>query len=171
LIAGGGTQVNKSGYSSTIICGSNAAGEPFPPHFQLKTLAQTVEGQRIGIDWFANSKSVLAQHGHISPRELPCTFGMNEKAGMNAIELHKYIQNSILPLYPDIEDRPGKRVQLKVDSGPGRLHIEMLTELRLKGCYVVPGVPNTTAKTQETDQNYGLFKSVYRTNLRKLSQF
>jgi hypothetical protein len=50
-VAGGATAVNKSGYSSTIvICGSNAAGEPLPPHFQLKTLAKTEERQRMSVD-------------------------------------------------------------------------------------------------------------------------
>jgi hypothetical protein len=51
-IAGGGTAVNKSGYSATVICGSTANGDPFPPHFQLKTLAQAVVGQRLSVDWF-----------------------------------------------------------------------------------------------------------------------
>jgi hypothetical protein len=73
-------------------------------------------------------------------------------------ELDKYLKNSILPLYPDIADSPGKRVILKVDSGPGRCNVEMLADLRLQGLYLIPGVPNTTAKTQETDQNYGLYK-------------
>jgi hypothetical protein len=74
---------------------------------------------------------------------------MNERAGMNAVELDKYLKNSILPLYPDIQDLPGKRVVLKMDSGPGRLNVEMLADLRLQGLYSIPGVPNTTAKTQE----------------------
>ena len=34
---------------------------------------------------------------------------MNEKAGMNGEELKKYFMNSIVPLYPDAEDKPGKR--------------------------------------------------------------
>jgi hypothetical protein len=34
----------------------------------------------------------------------------------------------------------------------------------------VPGVPNTTHVTQETDQNYGIYKSSFRENLRNLSQ-
>ena len=103
-VTGGATAVNKSGYSSTIICGSNAAGEPFPPHFQLKSMAQTDEGQRLSVDWFASTKNVIAQFGFPVNVSLPCTFGMNEKGGMNSVELHKYITNSILPLYPDIED-------------------------------------------------------------------
>jgi hypothetical protein len=169
-IAGGGTAVNKSGYSATVICGSTAAGDPYPPHFQLKTLAQTVAGQRMSVDWFRHTKDVYGTWGFGRKTLRPCTFGMNERAGMNAVELDKYIKNSILPLYPDIQDYPGKRVLLKLDSGPGRLNVEMLADLRLQGLYIVPGVPNTTAKTQETDQNYGLYKSVVRDNLRRLSQ-
>ena len=169
-VSGGATAANKNGYSSTIICGSNAAGEPFPPHFQLKTLAQTTEGQRLSVDWFTHSKNVVAKFGFPCTVSLPCTFGMNEKAGMNSIELDKYIKNSILPLYPDIQDIKGKRVILKVDSGPGRMNVEMLADLRVQGLYLVPGVPNTTSHTQETDQSYGPFKSIYRCNIRTLSQ-
>ena len=169
-VTGGATAVNKSGYSSTIICGSNAAGEPFPPHFQLKSMAQTDEGQRMSVDWFANSKNVVAKFGHPSPQSLPCTFGMNEKAGMNSVELEKYMRCSILPLYPDIADIKGKPVIMKVDSSPGRMNLEMLASLRLQGLHLVPGAPNTTGKTQETDQNYGPFKGSFRANIRTLSQ-
>ena len=169
-VSGGGTAVNKSGYSSTVICGSNAAGEPLPPHFQLKTTAQNELNQRIGVDWIANAKNVVAQFGFPVRCVLPCTFGMNEKAGMNAVELDKYFTGSILPLYPDVEDKAGKRVLVKVDSGPGRMNVEMLAKLQVRGLYLVPGVPNSTATTQETDQNYGIYKSVLRDNLRLLSQ-
>jgi hypothetical protein len=169
-VAGGGTAVNKSGYSATVICGSTAAGDPYPPHFQLKTLAKTEAGQRMSVEWFRHTKDVYGTWGFGRKTLRACTFGMNERAGMNAVELDKYLKNSILPLYPDIQDYPGKRVLLKLDSGPGRLNVEMLADLRLQGLYIVPGVPNTTAKTQETDQNYGLYKSIVRGNLRKLSQ-
>jgi hypothetical protein len=168
-VCGGATAVNKSGYCCTIIFGSNAAGEPLPPHFQLKSTAKTAETQRMSSAWFANTHMILVQFGFNGKQERPCTFGMNEKAGMNAVELNKYIANSILPLFPDMEDVPGKRVLLKVDSGPGRNNIEMLADLRLQGCYLVPGVPNTTAVTQETDQNYGPFKDKFRANIRKLT--
>lgn len=169
-IRGGATAANKTGYSATVICGSTAAGDPFPPHFQLKTTAQTDAGQRLSVDWFVHTKNVVGKWGFRTRTTRPCTFGMNEKAGMNAVELEKYLKNSILPLYPDIQDFPGKRVVLKVDSGPGRNNIQMLADLRLLGLYLVPGVPNTTHVTQETDQNYGLYKSVVRGNLRELSQ-
>jgi hypothetical protein len=70
-IAGGGTSVNKSGYSFTVICGSTAAGEPLPPHFQLKTLAQSAEQERISVDWIVNSKNIVGKFGHEEQREFP----------------------------------------------------------------------------------------------------
>jgi len=112
---------------------------------------------------------VRGQFGFASVRRLPCSYGLNEKGGMNAEELNKYFNKNVLPLYPDMEDKPGKRVMLKVDSGPGRTDLPMLAQMQLKGFYLVPGVSNTTAKTQETDQNYGPFKISFRGNIRVLA--
>ena len=52
-----------------------------------------------------------------------CTFGLNTKGGMDDCEFEQYVMNSILPLYPKTRDRPGHRLLLKCDSGPGRLQI------------------------------------------------
>ncbi len=41
---------------------------------------------------------------------------MNGKGGMNNEEFERYIDNSIDPLFPDLEDTPGKCILLKVDS-------------------------------------------------------
>ena len=76
----------------------------------------------------------------------------------------------MLPFYPDTQDKPGKRVIAKVDSGPGRMDVAMLAALKVKGFYLTPGVPNTTSVTQETDQNYGPFKTHYRFNLNALAE-
>ncbi len=54
---------------------------------------------------------------------------------------------------------------MKCDSGPGRLNLELLADLQLDGFILFPGVPNTTVVMQETDQNYGLFKTQYCKNL------
>ena len=66
------------------------------------------------------------------------SIGLNEKGGMDDDEFEKYLKNSIIPLYPDALDVPGKRVMIKVDSGPGRMNIELLAELRLLGILSVP---------------------------------
>jgi hypothetical protein len=41
---------------------------------------------------------------------------MNEKGSMNNKELERYTNNSIVPLFPNLEDMPGKRIMLKVNT-------------------------------------------------------
>jgi hypothetical protein len=40
------------------------------------------------------------------------SYGMNEKGGMDQEEFKKYVMNSIVPLFPDSDDVPGKRVMI-----------------------------------------------------------
>jgi hypothetical protein len=148
-----------------MITGSNAAGEAIPPHFQFMTSAQSEDTMRMRMDMAEYFPGILCKFGRETAQPTAISYGMNEKGGMDEIEFEKYIKNSILHLYPDACDVPGKRVIIKVDSGPGRLNLELLAELRLMGFYLYPGVPNTTAVTQETDRNYGPFKSRFRRNL------
>ncbi len=84
-------------------------------------------------------------------------------------EFEKYIETSIVPLYPDLQDTPGKRVLLKVDSRPGRNGRELLMKCRFRGLYIYPGLSNATSIQQETDHNYGPFKGIVRDNLKKNS--
>ncbi len=58
---------------------------------------------------------------------------------------------------------------MKVDSGPGRMELGLLTEARTLGFIIYPGVSYTTAVTQETDQSYGPFKTQFQKNLKILS--
>jgi hypothetical protein len=83
---------------------------------------------------------------------------VNEKGGMNDDEFVLYLWMAIMPLYPKAAPMRGRWVVLKCDSGPGHMNINLLAELRASGFILFPGVPNTTAVTQETDQNYGPFK-------------
>jgi len=55
-------------------------------------------------------------------------------------EFEKYIENSTVPLYPNLTDMPGKRVLLKVDSGPGRNRRELLMKCRFCRLYIYPGL-------------------------------
>jgi len=105
-VPSGSTSVNKSSYKTTLIFGSTAAGEPIPPHFQFKTAAKTNEGQRMSIDWFGLCPHVRGKFGHDAPKDFPVTFGMNEKGGMNSVELQKYMKTAMFPLCPDIADTP-----------------------------------------------------------------
>ena len=54
---------------------------------------------------------------------------MNGKGGMDEEEFAKYIECNIMRLYPDAADIPGRRVIVKLDSGPGRLNVKLLAKL------------------------------------------
>jgi hypothetical protein len=65
-------------------------------------------------------------------------------------------------------DAVATSVKRTVCQHPGHLNEELLAYLRFHGYLLYPGVPNTTAITQETDQSYGPFQSKLRTNLETL---
>ncbi len=79
---------------------------------------------------------------------------------MNNKEFERYINNTIIPLFPNMEDMPGKCVLFKVDSRTGRNCMRLLVSCKFRGLYLFPGLPNATSVQQETDRNYGLFKKV-----------
>ncbi len=165
-----GIVASKTSQSTTFITGSNSFGEVLPPHFQFSTNAKSSETEKIRADTVLYMKGVRGQFGFESEQIFACTFGLNEKGGMDKEEFEKYIFNSIIPLYPDMEDVPGKRVLIKIDSGPGRSNNQMMcARLRNRGAYLFPGVPNTTSVSQETDRGYGPFKTAFRKNLSTLS--
>ncbi len=166
-----GRAAAKSSLSTTMIGGSTAAGEAIPPHFQFSTTAQTSDNMRLQCKLIEFMPSVIGKFAYEEEKEFPVTFGMNEKGGMDEVEFEKYIMGSIVPLFLDVEDVAGKLVMTKVDSGPGRLNPQLLARLRLLGVVLYPGVPNTTAVTQETDKNYGPFKVVFTCNLDDVTQY
>ena len=86
-ISGGASRENTTSYSPTIIAGSSSAGDPLHLHFQLKTHAQSDTGQKLSIDFFLHAKDVVGKFGWTDRRPFPCTWGMNEKSGMNVVEL------------------------------------------------------------------------------------
>jgi len=160
-----GISTSKTSQTITMITGSNAWGEALPPHFQFMTSAQTDEGKQIRNECVRYMKNVKGEFGLGEMASRRVAYGMNEKGGMDEEEFAKYIRNSIMPLYPNASPEKGKWVVLKCDSGPGRLNLDLLADLRTSGFILFPGVPNTTAVTQETDQNYGPFKTQYCKNL------
>ena len=86
----------------------------------------------------------------------PIIVGINSKGGMGNVEFDAYISNSLIPLYPD--------------SGPGRLRVKMLARIHLLRFVLYSGVPNTTAISQETDRNYGPFKTAFRIIIDKIAE-
>ena len=69
------------------------------------------------------------QFGTYLVQEWPTTIGTNEKGGMGNYKLEIYITNSIVPLFPDVKDIPGKIVIIKIDSGSVQTNIKFLAKL------------------------------------------
>ncbi len=136
-----------------MITGSNAHGKALPPHFQFTSSAQLDEGKQIKSECVCYMWNVVGKFGLSQTTSCLATFGMNEKGGMDMVEFAAYIRNAIMPLYPNAEPSFGKWVILKCDSGPGQMNLDLLADLQSSGFIVFPGVPNTTAVMQETDQN------------------
>ena len=90
---------------------------------------------------------------------------MNDKGGMGDDDFEIYILNSIIPIFPYAKDIPGKRVIIKIDIELGQATIRFLAKLRNLVFLIYPGVTNTTSVSQETDQKYGPFKTIFRKNL------
>ena len=164
-----GKVVAKSSQTMTMICGINAAGESLPPHFQIPTTAKSDEAKRLRADIALYMHYINGKWGFEEECQKSVTFGMNERGGMDEDEFEKYIFNSIATLYPDVEDRDGKRIVIKLDGGPGRTNVKMLAKARVRGILFFPCVPNSTAITQELDVlSYFRLKYMYRRNLEKM---
>ncbi len=93
-------------------------------------------------------------------RSWPATIGMNEKGEMMDNEFKKYIDNAIFPIYPNMEDRPGKHVLLMVDSGRECNGKELLMKSCFCMLHINPGLTNATSLQQETGMHYGSFKTI-----------
>ena len=73
----------------------------------------------------------------------------------------KYVGFKQVDIEYDTHKNLFDRLKKKIDSGQGCVNSSMLAQLRIRGFYLIPGVPNTTHVTRAADRNYGLFKSVY----------
>ena len=113
---------------------------------------------------------VSGKFGAPEEQTFPITVGMNAKGGMDDVEFDEYLSNSLIPLYPDAEDVKWKRVIFKLESGPVRLGVKLPATLSLLGFVLYPGVPNTIAVSQDTNRNYGPFKTAFRIILDKIFQ-
>jgi len=160
-----GQATSKSSLTTTMITGSSANGEVIPTHFQFQTKAQTEEKEAIRVECIWYMLSVLGTFGYSTKKSFPTSIGLNSKGGMDADDFFEYIKMTIMKLFPDAAPELGKWVVTKCDSVPGRSNAELLAYMRFHGFLLFPGVPNTTAVTQETDQNYGPFQSAFRLNL------
>jgi hypothetical protein len=122
-----GTGTKKSSLSSTLMYGSNAAGEPLPVHVIFSSDAQE-ENYSIDYRWIADFPRVQGVFGHEDVHEYCTQLTVNDKGGSYCCVLNQLLTGYQERLYPDAGDVPGKRLLYKIDGGPGRLDEESLAE-------------------------------------------
>ncbi len=120
-----GKAVAKSSITMTTMAGSTTTGEAIPLHFQFLTMAKNKETMRLQTDIQFFISCIWGTFEGSDEKDWPITFDMNAKGGMDDHEFEKYVTNLLVPLFPDSEDAPGKRVIIKLDSGPGCLNKEL----------------------------------------------
>jgi hypothetical protein len=150
------------------MCGLNAAGEPLFVYVMFASDSQE-ENYTIDYRWIADFPHVQGVFGHEDVHEYYTQLNVNDKGGSDCRILNQCLTGYQERLHPDATDVPDKRMLYKIDGGPGRLDDESLAEKRAHGIYLFPGVQNTTQLHQETDQNYGQFKSDVRWNIATLT--
>jgi hypothetical protein len=146
-------------------------GKALPIFFIFLSDAQQEENFCISHDWVVGLPKGTAKFGHKEDQQFCAQIVVNEKGGMNARTLGIVLLKYSELLYLDSRDEDGHHVCLKIDGGPGRLNLQMLAELCLKGFYLFLDVQNTMHTTQETEQNYGLFKTQLHKNIQTLMTF
>ena len=107
--------------------------------------ATVKEREEIRFEFLTHTMDTRGRFGCAEERIWLCTIVMNKNGGMTDDEFKKDIDNSIVPLYPNFEDTPGKCILLKVDSGPGCNGRELLIKCHFCGLYIYPGLPNATS--------------------------
>ncbi len=74
-----GKRSNKDSLTATLICGSNAAGEALPPHFQFQMKATTDEGHRLRNEVFKHACQTFGLFGKQAKEGYDPTFRLNAK--------------------------------------------------------------------------------------------
>ena len=92
-----GKVTSKSSLTSTMITGSNAAGDPIPPHLQFQSTAMSKEMMKLQYDVIDHiMPRVRGQFGCAEVRLWPVTFGANEKGRMDSEKFHE-LNCSVVP--------------------------------------------------------------------------
>ena len=163
----------KSSRHVTGVYATNAAGESMPPMYIFDSGAKFEDNFQVRLQWLDGLPVTTGRYG--CPERIECGsfYSVRSHGSMDDSLLNDYINQVILPLYPNISktaafDPTGKLLHgpviLKLDSGPGRivasydsiLRREALAEM---GLIIMAGLPNATSVQQEMDVLYGAFKS------------
>jgi hypothetical protein len=113
-----GTSTNKSSLSSTLMCGSNVAGDPLHVHVIFSSDDQE-ENYSIDYRWITDFPGVQGIFGHEDVHEYCTQLTMNDKGGSDCRVLNECLNGYQERLYPDADYVPGQRLVYNIDGGTG----------------------------------------------------
>ena len=177
----GGSSTRGSRHT-TGVYGTTAGGETLPPLFIFDSAAQTEEGLRVNEKSVIGLPRISGLFGCPTVQEFPSFVAVRASGSMDEKLFQEYVQNVILPLYPNISpevvrDDGGRLlsgpVWVNCDSGPGRLaasysNIEWRTQMKDVGLHLGLGCPNGTSVGQVMDDLFQTFKGACRTSTQEL---
>jgi len=74
----------------------------------LKTSDKTQDRERFNVEFIAHAHDTRVQFGHDEVKTFPCSYGLNENAGMNAEELEKHFYKGSFPFTRTLRTFQGK---------------------------------------------------------------
>jgi len=164
----------KQGRHVTGVYATNAAGEAIPPMYIFDSSAKSERIFRIRCSWVENLPKVSGRFGcPETQHDVASYYAVRSRGSMDDSLFNNYVEEVIIPLYPNISkrarfDQNGKLlcgpVILKVDSGPGRLvanaeSIRKREDFMERGLLIMLGLPNATSVNQEMDALFQGFKT------------
>ena len=115
----------------TGVYATNAAGESLPPMYIFDSGAKFEDNFQVQMQWLDGLPSVTGRFGCPEEIESGSFYSVRSHGSMDDSLLNDYINQVILPLYPNISKTAafnpitGKLLHgpviLKLDSGPGRI--------------------------------------------------
>ena len=161
-------------------------GEALSPFYIFDSTAQLAENFCVKMDWITGLPTVEGRFVCTSKETYDSFFAVRSRGSMEEQLFNQYIEDVIIPLYPNIsktaifiERTTGKLIQgpviLKIDAGPERIvsSAEVLAkreEFFERGLIIILGLPNATSVQQEMDALHGPFKSATYARGEKIAQ-
>jgi hypothetical protein len=103
-----GMAQNKTNMSSSLMCGSNAAGEAMPLHIMFSSDTKEAQNYAVNAAWIVALPHVTGKFGHDQEKSFPASMTTKEKGGTDGHVLRQLLLHNVKTLYPDASDTPGK---------------------------------------------------------------
>ena len=138
----------------------NAAGEAFAPLFNFKSEATDNGRMKLSAGIITGLPRVMIKAGHDKVHEMLSVCIITQGGGTTKDNCFTMLNECILPEYPDVEDKQGKSVVIKLDAGPGRTELSNpdnrdTRALNKSGVSFYMGIPNGSGPQQEEDEIFG----------------